>query len=576
MIIVIIALFLIFLILFTFGQIAIEIYERILKKKENNNVVEVFLIGAVFVTLLLSVTSFFLAINNYVFFSFFLVSIIYNVFNFSKLKSFFVFDYNIERNKEFFFLIFLAFISIFLVILYPLLAPSTLDSATYHIPSITWVENYKLTPGIANLEERIGFNSNYILISALFTFRFLTGEGLYLINIVVVILILCWLFREVIASRFEINRLTILIIYQVLLWTQPLYLYSTWTDTLPNVIIFYLIAKAILYPNMQEAKIFFHLSIGVILMTLKMSFAIMGIGLVFYFFISFIKKKESKSILFFSIYGILLIGVWLARNVVISGYLIFPIYQVDLFDVDWKVPLKVAMAEQEFINVSGGFMPILGLHYNATTALQLFPFVTNWLYDLSAYFSLWIVAFTFPLGIFFFAKKKEKNYFIITIFFVSILNVLYWLYSAPYFRFIGGLIFSINIFFFFMVFDLLKIKNIKKIFFNCLLLLSTLLLLNRTNKYLDLYLLNKEDINYVYKPKTLSEKLHFDIYSITITPLKLNDYVTIKLLDTYFIADHVPAVTSRQIDEGHFQTYKAVEARGNNITDGFKYNMDKE
>jgi hypothetical protein len=41
---------------------------------------------------------------------------------------------------------------------------------------------------------------------------------------------------------------------------------------------------------------------------------------------------------------------WLVRFPILSGYLVYPLYQVDLFDVDWKVPRKTAMEQYFYVS----------------------------------------------------------------------------------------------------------------------------------------------------------------------------------------------------------------------------------
>jgi hypothetical protein len=44
---------------------------------------------------------------------------------------------------------------------------------------------------------------------------------------------------------------------------------------------------------------------------------------------------------------------WLARSVLLSGYLLYPVHTLDLINVDWKIPLDVARKEQYMITNVG-------------------------------------------------------------------------------------------------------------------------------------------------------------------------------------------------------------------------------
>lgn len=53
------------------------------------------------------------------------------------------------------------------------------DSITYHIQIIKWIEDYKVVPGIANLNARFGFQSIWFIACAVFNLKF-TGAGSYI------------------------------------------------------------------------------------------------------------------------------------------------------------------------------------------------------------------------------------------------------------------------------------------------------------------------------------------------------------------------------------------------------------
>ncbi len=40
---------------------------------------------------------------------------------------------------------------------------------------------------------------------------------------------------------------------------------------------------------------------------------------------------------------------WFARNVVLSGWLIYPFPYIDLFNLDWKAPLKLVILDKRWI-----------------------------------------------------------------------------------------------------------------------------------------------------------------------------------------------------------------------------------
>lgn len=66
-----------------------------------------------------------------------------------------------------------------------------------------------------------------------------------------------------------------------------------------------------------------------------------------------IQRKKWKEIVFNILFGVITIMPWILRNVAISGYLIYPYPQIDLFKVDWKMPVSVLTYDNMEIMVWG-------------------------------------------------------------------------------------------------------------------------------------------------------------------------------------------------------------------------------
>ena len=53
--------------------------------------------------------------------------------------------------------------------------------------------------------------------------------------------------------------------------------------------------------------------------------------------------------LVFALMSFLIVLPFLARNVIISGYLLYPYTGIDLFRVDWKMPVSIALGDRDGI-----------------------------------------------------------------------------------------------------------------------------------------------------------------------------------------------------------------------------------
>jgi hypothetical protein len=87
-----------------------------------------------------------------------------------------------RRNLLFLFFPFYSFIIAFQ-------APENYDTGLYHIQSIKWIEEYGVTPGLANLHGRFGFNSNLFTIIAQTSLFDLFGQEIFSTNFAVFVIL---------------------------------------------------------------------------------------------------------------------------------------------------------------------------------------------------------------------------------------------------------------------------------------------------------------------------------------------------------------------------------------------------
>lgn len=146
-----------------------------------------------------------------------------------------------------------------------------------------------------------------------------------------------------------------------------------------------------------------------------------------------IKRKQWKDIMINIVLGVLVVAPWLARNVIISGYLIYPYPQIDLFHVDWKMPASVLTYDSREIMVWGrGINDVL--QYEKT----IFEWFPVWIKETSkSMFFLGITASAVLLiyRIVKLIKEKKINPGMDLLICYSILALVAWLFSAPLMRY---------------------------------------------------------------------------------------------------------------------------------------------
>jgi hypothetical protein len=371
--------------------------------------------------------------------AYFVISIIYWFFNKERLlilikivkDSFLKFDRDQKIALALFILSFLFYI---------VWREIKFDGIYYHYQNIRWNEEYPVTPGIGNLKDQLGFNSNYCLISAIFTFRFLFHEPLYLFQDVLFTFVIGWVCIEVVNSGFKPDRIILLILLFTFFLLNRDGLTDTSTDAVPNICIFYYICRFTLYPNALTKKLLLAILLPVALVTFKLSVLPLCLISVYLFFL-LIKRRKYTLTFFYALIPFLILTLWLVRNVIVSGYLVYPVYQIDLFDVDWKIPRAIAEWQYGYISdwakiVFKGFVSFR-YFYNYGDISNIDDIISFIGIVFIYIFGLFILSSPFILfwGI---RRKIEicKNIYIL--YCTTLCSIIYWFLSAPDFRFALG------------------------------------------------------------------------------------------------------------------------------------------
>jgi len=423
-----------FFILFSFGNIFNYLYGKFCNRDENYNTPDFLILGICLITLVLPISSLWFPSNHYMLLLYAVISTLYWLFNIEKLKTYghkiktiFVALSTPQR-----IITTLVLLSIFTCALY---ITTNYDSACYHYQNIKWNEYYKVIPGLSNIEDRFGFNSNYLLVSAIFTFRFIFDYPIYPLQTFLFLCIFCWTLINIFKSQYDIKHI---ILFFVLFTFFIVYKYAfsdSDTDIIPGLCILYYIVKTVLYPEWIRKQTLLAFILPVVLVTYKVStatFCLMSLVI----FINLFKIKNYKAIVFLTVCSLVIVGIWCIRNIITSGYLVYPLHEVDLFSFDWKVPTTTT--ELQNIHI---YHWAKSIHQNRKFifALQLHPEALKYFAN---YISLIGCFLSLPLIFFGIIKKRvEQNIFIV--YSVAFIGIVFTLIFAPDFRFMNGYIFGI-------------------------------------------------------------------------------------------------------------------------------------
>jgi hypothetical protein len=315
-------------------------------KNKHYSFFDTFFIGLSLVGTLLNFWSLFFPTNHFSLLFLLLTSMFffYKESNFYK-HYFFEIKNKLTNNKG---LLLLILCGLIIILLFSAVSPKLYDTYLYHINAIQWNEKYKVVPGLANLHDRFGFNSSVFVLSSSFSFIYIYEQYLFIINSLSYFIFFAWILKSVVEFKNLYSLFLLLFLYY---FTNHYYsdISSPGTDLLPNIFICYLLINALLFEEYLKEKWLLFLVLPLFCVTLKLS--TLPIIILSCLLVVFVKNKNtlffnSKRFLFFALLFTL---PWIIRNVITTGYVLFPVTIIDIFNFDWKVPVENVNILQDWI-----------------------------------------------------------------------------------------------------------------------------------------------------------------------------------------------------------------------------------
>ncbi len=313
------------------------------------------------------------------------------------------------------------------------------DSGQYHVQAIHWSETYPVVPGLGNLHDRLAYNSSWLVLIAMFSFSFIPNTSFHVLPGFLCLIIAWGMLEKVHFKHFHVSTLYPLLFLPLFFFTNVSELSSPGTD-LPVILV---IAGIVgMYLNwIKDPQSEPHtpvLLFGLIFWSLTVKLSAIPI-VIFIFLLVLPSKKRVGLIKNGAVFGFLLILPWMIRNLILSGYPLFPSTAFGWFNFDWKMPIDQVHDEQIAIR---GWSRFPRIDPNEILAMPLKSWVKIWfLYQtinrriliLAALF-LPVLHFSFSGLSFGFRKlsKRSGSLFTISTLFAG---VLFWFFSAPNIRF---------------------------------------------------------------------------------------------------------------------------------------------
>jgi hypothetical protein len=341
------------------------------------------------------------------------------------------------------------------VLRYGSVTPTNFDTGFYHAQAIRWIESYRAVPGLGNLFGRLAFDSGWFLPQALFSFAFLGLRSFHLLNPWLCLVAGIWMLngisnllcgRRALSDFVRLGMLPPLIYFLVRDSASP------GTD-LPAAILVW-VALTLALERVEEGG-FRRLDVaGVVLsclafyaVTVKLAALPLLILPLCLLVREFRLRNGGRAVGILGLAALLIFAPWLTRNVILSGYLIYPFAAINLFNVDWKVPVPYTVNEAHWIT-SWGRIP--GMDNEQVLAMPFTAWFPIWLGRLSPWFKL-IFAFSIGMTVFYTVfhplryrlrgRQGGDPIGLAAVALSAYAGVVFWFISAPDVRFGYGFIF---------------------------------------------------------------------------------------------------------------------------------------
>ncbi len=318
------------------------------------------------------------------------------------------------------------------------------DTGIYHAQAIRMLEEYGVLKGLGNLQLHFAYNSAYLPLCALFTMSFILPFPLHSMTGFFMVLFSCYaamgLFEFGRHERHGGDFARIAILVYAL--TNMTGLQSPATDYGTMFFTLYIMCCWITYAEERRSEaetdkiaVYGYLSVlSIFAVSMKLSAALLVI-LAVYPAIMLIRKKMFREFGFFLLSGFLSFLPYMIRNVILSGWLFYPVASIDLFDVIWKIPAEYMKVDADQIKVWGRCLyDIKRANDGPLTWLPIW-WSEKQHYEVMIIYSQFVGLLLLFLILLFKLREKKYDPAVVIFYGTIIANLLMWFFTAPFIRY---------------------------------------------------------------------------------------------------------------------------------------------
>ena len=315
------------------------------------------------------------------------------------------------------------------------------DSLGYHAQTIQWIEKYKAVPGLVHLHVRFGYQGLWFVDAALFSFSFTGAQGITFLNSTVLFWFFIFIINRIDQNFFKDGKklygLLWISLLSISMWSYTQVRLTT-TSASPDFIAT-LFILAITYLLLEKNLKHFAASewllvafLSLVAVTIKLSVIPILLIVVVPAMFGLAKRKIK---MFFTILFISAITLFpfIARNIITSGYMIFPSTAIDVANVDWKYSPALTANEKNYITAYAKKAGVVTEEINVVNKMSAPQWLPTWWQNRSAADkTIMILLVVSVLAIILSLKKVIRSGFIpILVLLTMFSGIIFWFINAP-------------------------------------------------------------------------------------------------------------------------------------------------
>ncbi|HJT75050.1 MAG TPA: hypothetical protein VJ720_13545, partial [Chitinophaga sp.] len=308
----------------------------------------------------------------------------------------------------------------------------TYDEGLYYAQFVKWIQHYPVVPGLANLHYRFGLNSHWHVLAAVFNFSWFTGAGDNHLNGALYLLTVLYM----LPGKQDSSFITFLKTGLLVMINMPQLCVYNIIAPAADLPVFYIGLLVILVWLEQSARgesltegtgSVFLLLAPIYLVTVKIS-AVPILLLTAILYLQLLRKKQVVQFALLLVPAVLIMGPWVVRNIILTGYPVYPMQLPAFFHTGWEVPASVIHTLRLHITSFAFYRTADVERLMSESATQRF---SAWfMQNLRIYDKVMVLcAFISPLIVF--LRRKQLPAGFLSLYFFLMLGLCFWIIQAP-------------------------------------------------------------------------------------------------------------------------------------------------